>query len=49
MTDRGSLDDRLSLLASAIELERFGNAFYMRMSECVKDRERIQHIDGASG
>ncbi len=43
------LDHRLSLLASAIELERFGNAFYMRMSECVKDRNASSILMGLAG
>ncbi len=37
--DQRVLNRQLSLLAAAIRVETFGRDFYLRMSECVKDKE----------
>ncbi len=37
--DEEDLNRQLSLLAAAVKVEVYGRAFYMRMSECVRDKE----------
>ncbi len=36
--DREAMANQLSILAAAIEIEKFGHDFYMRMSGCIKDK-----------
>ena len=37
--DEQNLNRQLGLLAAAVRVETFGHEFYMRMSECISDKE----------
>lgn len=37
--DEEALNRQLSLLAAAVRVETYGRDFYLRMSECVRDKE----------